>query len=777
MDVSRLRRALRLVHCLQKERGASCAVLASDDEGFELAMQKAREATDIAARRLYRDMPTALNKIRMQLDGRTSTQVHRMLVIYNTLISNVEHEYVSTCLQKSRQNRNDKPKLTYQRSRSTNDFQDYQNNQLIPDLKQHKRNASSLDHRVPFPSEFIKPFSDPLLFMPPSLTGSSPPSSLNISSPQTVNKAYALVSPPKSPTRNRKKQVSSSLLDINEDRMLSLLNLLGCLVRLKESTGMQRAVISSMMGQDSHMLLTSLILEVENQRKLVAELQQLPLFDYSLQKLVQDSVVMGTQMEMLQAKILKDFDLQGFHEGIQSLDVWNMITVYIDKLYALEMLLVEELEYCAEEEHEADMQEPSSTKQKDDRILYRIFGNEATRVAELPPEVVKRRVVEFMGQKVEENGAMLPPPPFLSESAPSMTVSSTKAQSLLSGMLQLPSPGSSKEWQINLDEIQFRKRIGRGSAGTTYLAKWSGQTVAVKVAALSDMGLDGWKTEVESLQRLHHPNVIRLLGSVYNPNPLTYCLVLEYCNAGDLSAAMQLPTPPNFFMSVATDIANGMAYLHKRGVLHRDIKPSNVLLDGTIQNGTFTAKVSDFGVATTYEEADANRTAETGSYRWMSPEIIRHESYSLMADVYSFSILCWQLLTRENPFQDVSALEAAGKVALELARPPFPEGTPDAIRDLISTCWTEDPSLRLRFQDISMRLQELELTEDESTWLQAPMGHAVYSAAPERKATLSTTTTTTTLQVPTLSRPPLDVKQKEKQRATGFRRIFPKHKK
>lgn len=84
MDVSRLRRALRLVHCLQKERGASCAVLASssDDHGFELAMRKARDATDIAARRLYRDMPPALQKIKKQLDERTSTQVHRMLVAH-----------------------------------------------------------------------------------------------------------------------------------------------------------------------------------------------------------------------------------------------------------------------------------------------------------------------------------------------------------------------------------------------------------------------------------------------------------------------------------------------------------------------------------------------------------------------------------------------------------------------------------------------------------------------------------------------------------------------
>ena len=138
------------------------------------------------------------------------------------------------------------------------------------------------------------------------------------------------------------------------------------------------------------------------------------------------------------------------------------------------------------------------------------------------------------------------------------------------------------------------------------------------------MGLDGWKTKVQSLQRLHHPNVIRLLGSVYNENPLTYCLVLEFCNAGDLSAALQRPTPPNFFFRVAGDIASGLAYLHRRGMLHRDIKPSNVLLDGhVVQGGNYRAKVSDFGLSMTLLfEGDGNKTAETGTYRWMAPEVI-----------------------------------------------------------------------------------------------------------------------------------------------------------
>ena len=605
MDVSRLRKALRLIHCLQKERGASCAVLSSGED-FAVAMKLARDATDAASMQVYRETPLSLDKIRRQLDKQTnSTRVHRMLVIFKTLISNVEHEYVRTYLLAAEMHHNyrSKPTLQSQRSRSTNDFSDYE----------------EIEFPQRIPSSFMISSSDPnRYYYTPQV--------------QKSHKAITSASPTTPPSRLNNKQASPTILEecLEQNRSVSLLNLLGCLVRLKESTGMQRAIISSMMGQDSQILVTSLLLEVENQRKLVSELQNLPLFDNSLQTLVQDSVKMSSEMEALQLKIIRDFDLEGAILGIQSLNVWNMITVYIDRLYALELLLVEELEYCQLDDGGVVQGSQlafarNCQNQEDGLVLENIFGD--TPIIELPPDVVKRKLIEYMGQQ-DQSVPPPPPPPLIGESllnesssAPQLAEANKTGESLLSGMLQLPAASveSSKEWQIKLDELQFRKRIGRGNAGTTYLAKWSGQTVAVKVAALSEMGLDGWKAEVDTLQRLHHPNVIRLLGSVYNENPLTYCLVLEYCNAGDLSCALQSPTPPDFFIRVATDIANGMAYLHKRGVLHRDIKPSNVLLDGNVQTGEFTSKVSDLGVATSYDEADPNRTAETGTYRWMAP--------------------------------------------------------------------------------------------------------------------------------------------------------------
>lgn len=153
------------------------------------------------------------------------------------------------------------------------------------------------------------------------------------------------------------------------------------------------------------------------------------------------------------------------------------------------------------------------------------------------------------------------------------------------------------------------------------MGKYCNQEVAIKVASTSEMGLEGWAAELMSLKKLHHANVIRFLGSIYNPSPLMYCLVLEYCDGGDLSVALACETPPRFFTNVAAGVANGIFYLHKMKYMHRDIKPSNVLLSGDPSLGVYVAKLTDFGLAVKLQNSsvEKNLTAETGTYRYMAP--------------------------------------------------------------------------------------------------------------------------------------------------------------
>ena len=75
----------------------------------------------------------------------------------------------------------------------------------------------------------------------------------------------------------------------------------------------------------------------------------------------------------------------------------------------------------------------------------------------------------------------------------------------------------------------------------TYAASWHGATVAVKIATPCSSGRESWRAEVRALTRLHHPNVVRCMGTVVAPP--TYCLVLEYCDGGDLAQLLQRQRP------------------------------------------------------------------------------------------------------------------------------------------------------------------------------------------------------------------------------------------
>jgi serine/threonine protein kinase len=99
-----------------------------------------------------------------------------------------------------------------------------------------------------------------------------------------------------------------------------------------------------------------------------------------------------------------------------------------------------------------------------------------------------------------------------------------------------------------------------------------------------------------------------------------------------------------------------------------------------------------------------NLTGETGTYRWMAPEVIRHEPYSLNSDVYSFGICLWQLATRcPRPYYEYSPVQAAYAVA-NGTRPAVPSYVPAYIRKLIVLSWDHDQQKRPSFAYISMFL-------------------------------------------------------------------------
>mmetsp|Transcript_31719 Transcript_31719/g.48630 ORF Transcript_31719/g.48630 Transcript_31719/m.48630 type:complete len:1000 (-) Transcript_31719:70-3069(-) len=268
---------------------------------------------------------------------------------------------------------------------------------------------------------------------------------------------------------------------------------------------------------------------------------------------------------------------------------------------------------------------------------------------------------------------------------------------------------------IPFEELMLIETLGMGRVSTIYRAAWQHKTeevdemrqlqnvsmVALKVASVNPR--TGDTAHVEELQReadiariLRHPNICDLKG--VSADAECFCLAYEFCEGGSLLSLLSDSTRFYEYLPIALDIANGMAYLHHLDIIHRDLKPSNVLMTRDHR-----AKIADFGmsVANTGQEL----TAETGTYRYMAPEVIRHESYSSNADVYSFGIVLWQLITREVPFATMTPIQAAYAVA-EGRRPEIPASCPEQLREIITLCWDQDSHKRPSFTYIVMALAD-----------------------------------------------------------------------
>ena len=112
--------------------------------------------------------------------------------------------------------------------------------------------------------------------------------------------------------------------------------------------------------------------------------------------------------------------------------------------------------------------------------------------------------------------------------------------------------------------------------------------------------------------------------------------------------------------------------------------------------------MADFGLSCVLMDGadDNNLTAETGTYRWMAPEIIRHEAYSFPADVYSFGVIFWELVARTRPYAGLTAIQAAFGVAKDGLRPLIPPSTPLKVKSLIQRCWHQNPAMRPTFAEL-----------------------------------------------------------------------------
>ncbi|XP_058072935.1 calcium/calmodulin-regulated receptor-like kinase 1 [Magnolia sinica] len=232
----------------------------------------------------------------------------------------------------------------------------------------------------------------------------------------------------------------------------------------------------------------------------------------------------------------------------------------------------------------------------------------------------------------------------------------------VSGILKYPYK------EIQKATHNFTSVIGQGAFGPVYKAQMStGETVAVKVLATnSKQGEKDFQTEVLLLGRLHHRNLVNLVG--YCAEKGQHMLVYVYmCNgslASHLYSETHEPLSWDLRVHIALDVARGLEYLHDGAVppvVHRDIKSSNVLLDQSMR-----ARVADFGLSRE-EIANPHASSVRGTFGYLDPEYVSTRTFTKKSDIYSFGVLLFELIAGRNPQQglmdyvELAALDTEGR--------------------------------------------------------------------------------------------------------------------
>ncbi|KAM5585372.1 leucine-rich repeat receptor protein kinase HPCA1-like [Rosa sericea] len=195
--------------------------------------------------------------------------------------------------------------------------------------------------------------------------------------------------------------------------------------------------------------------------------------------------------------------------------------------------------------------------------------------------------------------------------------------------------------------------IGSGGYGQVYKGILPrGQMVAIKRAKRESMqGGVEFNAEVELLSRVHHKNLVGLVGFCFEQGE--QILVYEYVPNGDLRDSLSGKSGIRLDwmrrLQVALGAARGLAYLHELAsptIIHRDIKSNNILLDKDLN-----AKVADFGLSKSIADSgmDHLSTQVKGTRGYLDPEYYRTQQLTEKSDVYSFGVVMLELITARRP--------------------------------------------------------------------------------------------------------------------------------
>ena len=249
------------------------------------------------------------------------------------------------------------------------------------------------------------------------------------------------------------------------------------------------------------------------------------------------------------------------------------------------------------------------------------------------------------------------------------------------------------------DTYRIYDEIGQGSVAMVYLAKdlERNRVVALKVIhpelAEESQFARRFRREAKLLIKLDSPHIIKVLD--YGSDEGVDFIALEYMEGRTLLAILEDEgaLEVEWALSLARQVAQGLAHADEVGIVHRDIRPANVMV---ASSGL--VKIMDFGIARGADLSRLTATGILGSPHYLSPEQAEGEEVDIRSDIYSLGITLFEMLTGQRPYDADNAVDIVLKHLQEPVPSPrqFDEEIPFEVDKLVKRCLAKDPEERFQ---------------------------------------------------------------------------------